>query len=85
MRECVAGPARRQLVPTAWFAGVAHDPAGGDALWSLLILGWCHDTLAIVDHVSLWLLLSVIAFSRVRPWVHTLQLPYLAWTSFATA
>lgn len=58
-----------------------------NALWSWLFFAWHRGALAFVDILVLWALIVVtlVAFWRVRPLAGALLLPYLAWVSFASA
>jgi tryptophan-rich sensory protein len=58
-----------------------------NALWSYLFFGLHRPDLALVDIVLLWgaILAVVILFGRVDRVAGALQLPYLAWVTFATA
>jgi translocator protein len=54
-------------------------------LWTPLFFGLRSPGLAFVDICLLWvvLLMTVLAFGRVRPLAGYLLLPYLLWVSFA--
>ena len=56
-----------------------------NALWTWVFFAWRQGGWALVEIVVLWLLilLTLIAFYRVRPIAGYLLLPYLAWVSFA--
>jgi translocator protein len=56
-----------------------------NALWSVLFFRERLGAFAFVDIVALWMLIIVtlIAFWRVRPLAGALLLPYLVWVSFA--
>lgn len=58
-----------------------------NALWSWLFFGWHRGALAFADIVLLWVLIVVtlIAFWRVRALAGALLIPYLLWVSFALA
>jgi translocator protein len=58
-----------------------------NAAWSWLFFGLQSPGLAFLDIILLWLLIIVttIAFWRVRMAAGVLLLPYLAWVTFATA
>ncbi|MEP7245605.1 MAG: TspO/MBR family protein [Gammaproteobacteria bacterium] len=58
-----------------------------NALWSWVFFAWHHGALALVVIVLLWILvlLTAIAFWRVRPLAGMLLMPYLAWVTFACA
>ncbi len=58
-----------------------------NALWSWLFFGLHRPDLALVDIVLLWgaILAVVILFGRVDKVAGALQLPYLAWVTFAMA
>jgi translocator protein len=53
--------------------------------WSMLFFGLRRIRLAFVEIIALWLaiLVTSIAFWRVRATAGVLLLPYLAWTTFA--
>jgi benzodiazapine receptor len=56
-----------------------------NALWSWLFFGWHRGVPALVDILCLWILilLTLIAFWRVRPLAGALLAPYILWVSFA--
>lgn len=58
-----------------------------NALWSWLFFAWRLGALAFVEIVILWalILMTIVAFWRVRPLAGTLLVPYFVWVSFATA
>jgi tryptophan-rich sensory protein len=58
-----------------------------NALWSWLFFGWHRGALAFADILLLWVLIVVtlIAFWRVRALAGALLVPYLLWVSFASA
>lgn len=58
-----------------------------NALWSWLFFAWRLGGAAFADIVVLIVLvvLTIIAFWRLRPLAAALLLPYLAWISFAAA
>ncbi|MFC0338459.1 TspO and MBR related proteins [Kushneria avicenniae] len=58
-----------------------------NALWSWLYFVWHLGAIAFAGTVVLWLLILVtlIAFWRVRPLAGALLVPYLAWVTLATA
>lgn len=58
-----------------------------NALWSWLFFGRHRPDLALLDIALLWgaILAVVILFGRVDRWAGWLQLPYLAWVTFAAA
>jgi translocator protein len=58
-----------------------------NAAWSWLFFGLQSPGLAFLDIILLWLLIIVttVAFWRVRMAAGVLLLPYLAWVTFATA
>ena len=60
---------------------------GLNALWSWLFFAWQRGALAFLDIVLLWALIVVtlVAFWRVRPLAGALLIPYLLWVSFASA
>jgi len=54
--------------------------------WSLLFFRYHKVTLAAVDIVLLWvsILVMIMLFYGIRPVAGWLQIPYLAWVTFAT-
>ena len=58
-----------------------------NALWSWLFFGWHDGATAFGEILILWVLivLTVVAFWRIRALAGALLLPYLAWVSFAAA
>jgi tryptophan-rich sensory protein len=58
-----------------------------NTLWSWLFFAWHRGDLAFLDIVVLWLLivLTIIAFWRIKRLAGALLLPYLAWASYAAA
>lgn len=56
-----------------------------NTLWSWLFFGWQKGAVAFADIVVLWLLIVVtlVAFWRVKPLAGALLIPYLLWVSFA--
>ena len=58
-----------------------------NALWSWLFFGWHRGALAFADILLLWVLIIVtlIAFWRVRALAGALLVPYLLWVSVASA
>jgi len=58
-----------------------------NALWSWLFFAWRLGGVAFGDIVVLWILilLTTLAFWRVRPLAGALLVPYLLWVSFAAA
>ncbi len=57
-----------------------------NALWTWVFFAWRLGGWALAEIIVLWLLilLTLIAFYRVRPLAGYLLLPYLAWVSLAT-
>jgi tryptophan-rich sensory protein len=55
--------------------------------WSLIFFGLQQVGLALIEIVALWsaLLITIIKFGRIRRDAAWLLLPYLLWTTFATA
>ena len=55
--------------------------------WSLIFFGWRQVGLALMEIVALWsaLLMTIVKFGRIRRDAAGLLLPYLLWTTFATA
>jgi benzodiazapine receptor len=58
-----------------------------NALWSWLFFGWHRGALAFADILLLWVfvVVTLIAFWRVRALAGALLVPYLLWVSFASA
>ena len=58
-----------------------------NSLWSWLFFVWHLGGLAFVEVVLLWIVIVVtlVAFWRVRPLAGLLLVPYLLWVSFAAA
>jgi len=58
-----------------------------NALWSWLFFGWHRGVLAFADILLLWVfvVVTLIAFWRVRALAGALLVPYLLWVSFASA
>ncbi|KFN48087.1 TspO/MBR family protein [Arenimonas metalli] len=77
------GPAAEAARPQAWLAfGVQ---AVLNLAWTPLFFGLRSPASAFVDIVLLWgaVLWMTLAFGRVRPLAGTLQVPLVAWVSFA--
>lgn len=60
---------------------------GLNFLWSFLFFGFQMPGLAFIEIIILWffILSMIVFFYRVKPIAGLLQLPYLAWVTFATA
>lgn len=58
-----------------------------NAIWSPIFFGLKAPGIALMEIVPLWgvLAATVVQFYRVRPLAGLLLVPYLLWTSFATA
>jgi benzodiazapine receptor len=58
-----------------------------NALWTWVFFAWRLGGWALVEIIVLWvlILLTMIAFYRVRPSAGLLLIPYLAWVTFAAA
>ena len=56
-----------------------------NSLWSWLFFAWHLGSLSFIDIILLWLLivLTLLAFWRVRVLAGLLLVPYLLWVSFA--
>ena len=56
-----------------------------NAAWTPLFFGLHQPGWAFADIVLLWIfiIVTMLAFSSVRPWTAWLLVPYLAWVSFA--
>lgn len=83
---------------SAWLvwreAGVAGAPVplalylaqlGLNALWSYLFFGLHRPDWAMIEIILFWLaiLVTLIAFWRIRPMAGALLIPYLCWVGFA--
>lgn len=70
-----------QTALTLFFAQLALN-----ALWSWLFFGWRRGGLAFADIILLWILIvmTMIAFWRIRAMAGALLVPYLLWVSFAS-
>jgi translocator protein len=72
-------------------ARAALIPYGGqlglNLLWSLLFFGLRAPGVALIEIVALWglIALTLQRFYRVKPVAGLLLVPYLLWTTFATA
>jgi tryptophan-rich sensory protein len=60
---------------------------GLNLFWSVIFFGLQQIGLALIEIVVLWsaLLMTIIKFGRIRRAAAGLLLPYLLWTTFATA
>jgi len=70
----------------AWFAlSIFCAQLVANALWSWLFFGWRQGAPSVADIAVLWVLVvvTVIAFFRVRRVAGVLMMPYLAWVTFA--
>lgn len=58
-----------------------------NGLWTWLFFAWRQGALAFAEILVLWalILLTIVAFMRVRTLAGLLLIPYLLWVSFATA
>lgn len=58
-----------------------------NALWTWLFFSWRRGGLALADILILWVLILVttIAFWRIRPIAGLLLVPYLLWIGYASA
>jgi benzodiazapine receptor len=58
-----------------------------NALWSWLFFAWQRGGLAQIEILALlaFIVVTLVAFWRVRALAGVLMLPYLAWVTFATA
>ncbi len=56
-----------------------------NSLWSWVFFRWHQPGWALVELVALWMtvLLTVLAFRKVRPVAGALLVPYLLWVAFA--
>ena len=71
----------------AWFAlSIFCAQLVANALWSWLFFAWRAGAPSVADIVVLWVLVvvTVIAFFRVRTGAGVLMVPYLAWVTFAS-
>ncbi|MGM9485257.1 TspO/MBR family protein [Roseateles sp. NT4] len=77
--------------PAAWGRGAALAlfvaQLAANALWSWLFFGWHDGALAFVDVLLLLglVVVTAVAFWRIRPAAGWLLAPYAAWVSFASA
>ncbi|MEO5559929.1 MAG: TspO/MBR family protein [Dokdonella sp.] len=57
-----------------------------NALWSWLFFAWHRGAIAFVDILLLWVLIvmTMVAFWRIKPLAGALLIPYLLWVSFAS-
>jgi tryptophan-rich sensory protein len=72
--------------PGAWFAlSVFCAQLVANALWSWLFFAWRAGAPSVADIAVLWVMVVVtlIAFFRVRRVAGLLMVPYLAWVTFA--
>ena len=70
----------------AWFAlSIFCAQLFANALWSWLFFAWRAGAPSVADIAVLWVLVvvTVIAFFRVRKVAGVLMVPYLAWVTFA--
>ena len=70
----------------AWFAlSIFCAQLVANALWSWLFFAWRAGAPSVADIAVLWVLvvITVIAFFRVRKVAGVLMVPYLAWVTFA--
>lgn len=70
----------------AWFAlSVFCAQLVANALWSWLFFAWRAGAPSVADIAVLWVMVvvTVIAFFRVRKVAGLLMVPYLAWVTFA--
>jgi benzodiazapine receptor len=60
---------------------------GLNALWSVLFFGLRRPGMALVEIVFLWtaIMMTIVAFWRISRVAALLLVPYLLWTTFATA
>jgi tryptophan-rich sensory protein len=58
-----------------------------NSLWTWLFFQWHQGFLAFAEILILWviILVTLVAFWRVRPVAGALLIPYLVWVTFATA
>ncbi len=59
---------------------------GLNVLWSILFFGLRNPALALIDIVALWvaIFLTIKSFSKINKLAGNLQIPYLAWVTFAS-
>ncbi len=55
--------------------------------WSMFFFIYKRPDIALVEITCLWLAVfwMIIAFRSIKPWAGYLQIPYLAWLTFASA
>ena len=72
--------------PTALALGLFAAQLVLNFAWSLIFFGQHRIGVALLEIAVLWLaiLVTIVAFWRVRRAAGALLLPYLAWVSFAT-
>ena len=77
------GPVAAEARPRAWLAFAVH--AVLNLAWTPLFFGLRSPGWAFADIVLLWVatLWMTLSFGRVRPLAGTLQVPLVAWVSFA--
>jgi tryptophan-rich sensory protein len=79
---------RKGRVPGVWTAGVLFGvQLALNAIWTPIFFGLRQPGWALLDILLLWaaILLTLIAFARVRPLAAGLLAPYLAWVTYAGA
>ena len=58
-----------------------------NAAWSFLFFGMRSPGWALLEIILLWLaiVVTLVLFTRIRPWAGALLVPYLLWVTFAAA
>ena len=79
---------RKGRVPGVWTAGALFGvQLALNAIWTPIFFGLRQPGWALLDILLLWaaILLTLVAFARVRPLAAGLLAPYLAWVTYAGA
>ena len=79
---------RQGRVPGVWTAGALFGvQLALNAIWTPIFFGLRQPGWALLDILLLWaaILLTLVAFARVRPLAAGLLAPYLAWVTYAGA
>ena len=79
---------RQGRVPGVWTAGALFGvQLALNAIWTPIFFGLRQPGWALLDILLLWaaILLTLVAFARVRPLAAGLLAPYLAWVTYAAA
>jgi len=79
---------RKGRVPGVWTAGALFCvQLALNAIWTPIFFGLRQPGWALLDILLLWaaILLTLVAFARVRPLAAGLLAPYLTWVTYAAA